>query len=269
MPHARTSPRLAPRAANWRALAAALAALCAAGLLAPPAGASEPTPQSGLIETVGRATVSVPADTVVFGFAVITRAETEQAARESHAGDLKLFSTYAVRAARPNGQVGSEATRVSPRTKSVNDDKGRRSEPDGFEATTVVRVRMAAGSAAQSMSREALTNGADRLVDTTYLVADPSAAQEKARAEAFADARRQAEHLAALSGLTLKRVVRVSLPPRDIGSALAGLGLAGRSPEGAGMRVGEAVVSQPQEARSRDGRNVQVTVTLDVAWSTQ
>lgn len=238
-------------------------AVLAAALLAGAAGAhaQAPAKAGAVIEATGHGVVSVPPDRVFIGVAVVTRAQTEQAARESNAGDVQRFTLYAQRAARPDGAVTSGTTRILPKTRPVNDEKGRRTEPDGFEATTMVRIRLNDTEKATDFSRDALTNGADRVVETSYVLADDASAQERARAEAFADARRKAEHLAALGGLKLKQVVRMSLPARDIASAVSGLGY---------LRGADGQEPWRTSARARsEGQSVDVRVTLDVAWSAE
>ena len=91
----------------------------------------------------------------------------------------------------------------------AHDPSGR---PDGFEARHSLSIRVPDLAVAGDLLAELADAVADRLqVEGVALeVTDATAAEDRAREAAFADARRRAEHLAALAGVGLGEVIAVA-----------------------------------------------------------
>jgi uncharacterized protein YggE len=113
---------------------------------------------------------------------------------------------------------------------SVGQHHDQQGRPSGYRAWLGLGVLLRDLDRAGAVLGEVLAAGADaaRLLGVSLAVSDPSSALEEARAGAVADARAQAEHLAALAGRELGAVRRISTVaepgmPRPIGMAATGV----------------------------------------------
>jgi uncharacterized protein len=80
-----------------------------------------------------------------------------------------------------------------------------------------------------ALLESALASGANSVQGVNYTVDDPAAALSQARADAMADARRQADQIAASAGVTLGEIVsvaEVNSAPREVFSGAGGGGAA-------------------------------------------
>lgn len=135
---------------------------------------------------------------------------------------------------------------------SLGQHLDRHGEPNGFRAFVGLALTLRDLSKAGGVLGEVLSAGGDaaRMLDVSLAVSDPSAATGAAREAAVADARDQAEHLAALAGRALGDVRRLSTvvsPGHPIAFAMAPSGRHG----GAALPVeaGETTVSVSVQVR--------------------
>lgn len=113
---------------------------------------------------------------------------------------------------------------------SVGQHHDQQGQPSGYRAWLGLSVTLHDVDGSGAVLGEVLSAGGDaaRLLGVSLAVSDPSAALEEARAGAVADARAQAEHLAALAGRALGDVRRISTVaepgmPRPIAMAAKGV----------------------------------------------
>jgi uncharacterized protein YggE len=130
-------------------------------------------------------------------------------------------------AARAAGVVDGDLRTEDLSVGQHHDQQGR---PSGYRAWLGLTVTLRDVDAAGAVLGDVLAAGGDaaRLLGVSLAVSDPSAALEEARAGAVADARAQAEHLAALAGRVLGAVRRISTVtepglPRPIAMAAKGV----------------------------------------------
>ena len=128
---------------------------------------------------------------------------------------------------------------------SVGQHHDQHGQPSGYRAWLGLTVTLRDVEGSGTVLGDVLAAGGDaaRLLGVSLAVSDPSAALEEARAGAVADARSQAEHLAALTGRELGAVRRISTVaepgmPRPIAMAAKGVRAAAMPVE-----AGEAVVT--------------------------
>jgi uncharacterized protein YggE len=123
-------------------------------------------------------------------------------------------------------------------------------QPSGFRAWLGLTVTVHDLAVAGAVLGEVLAAGGDaaRMQDVSLAVSDPSAATHAAREAAVADARAQAEHLAALAERPLGAVRRLSTvagPGVPIGFALS----AKRAVAAVPIEAGETTVTVTVQAR--------------------
>lgn len=249
------------------ALAVVLAALGAGEAMAEP-----PSREPVLIEVNGAAIVSVVPDEATVVVAVSGTEETSAVATERNAHDVARVGALLKGLGVADKDVQSEAVRVMPRRGpttyplpgDVRTEQGTPSPTvTGFLATTRIEVRFTDLAKAAQFAEQARANGASAVNPIQYRVLDPAAGAELARRAALDAARRKAEGLAAMAGLKLGRMVRISIPSRDLFSLLAG--------------ASSAIASGPQSddvVRIRTEmpagiKPVDVRASLDVSWNAE
>ena len=134
---------------------------------------------------------------------------------------------------------------------SVGQHHDQQGQPSGYRAWLGLTVTLHDVDGSGAVLGDVLAAGGDaaRLLGVSLAVSDPSAALEEARAGAMADARAQAEHLAALAGRELGDVRRISTVaepgmPRPIAMAAKGVRAAAMPVE-----AGEAAVTVSLQVR--------------------
>lgn len=250
------------------ALAMVLAALGAGEAMAEP-----PAREPVLIEVNGAAIVSVAPDEATVVITVSGTEETSAVATERNAHDVAQVGALLKGLGVADKDIQSEPVRVTPRRGpttyplpgDVRTEQGTSSPTTvtGFFATTRMEVRFTDLAKAGQFAEQARANGASAVNPIQYRVLDPAAGAELARRAALDAARRKAEGLAAMAGLKLGRMVRISIPSRDLFALLAG--------------SSSAIASGPQSddvVRIRTEmpagiKPVDVRASLDVSWNAE
>ncbi len=184
-----------------------------------------------------------------------------QAAMEAEATAADVASALAVAetavaamaaAARAGGTADTDV-RTSDVTVSTNYGKDG---PEGFRAAIGLALTLRDVAAAGAVLADVVAAGGDasRVRQVSFTVAEPEAAMDAAREAAFADARHQAEQLAALAGRTLGPVRRVE-PQQSFVPFARAASLGGR-------QAGEKLLTVPVEPGS-----TALTVTLQVRFA--
>jgi uncharacterized protein YggE len=151
-------------------------------------------------------------------------------------------------AARAAGVVDTDMRTEDMSVGQHHDQQGR---PIGYRTWLGLTVTVREMDGSGAVLRDVLAAGGDaaRLLGVSLAVSDPSGALEEARAGAVADARAQAEHLAALAGRQLGDVRRMSTVaepgmPRPIAMGAKGVRAAAMPVE-----AGEATVTVSLQVR--------------------
>jgi uncharacterized protein len=151
-------------------------------------------------------------------------------------------------AARAAGVVDTDMRTEDMSVGQHHDQQGR---PSGYRTWLGLTVTVREMDGSGALLRDVLAAGGDaaRLLGVSLAVSDPSGALEEARAGAVADARAQAEHLAALAGRQLGDVRRMSTVaepgmPRPIAMGANGVRAAAMPGE-----AGEATVTVSLQVR--------------------
>ena len=164
---------------------------------------------SDRVEVVGTGTAEVRPDLFVAQLGAEATGPDVATALEA----AELASRAMAAAARSRGGAGDADLRTADM--SVGPHHDHQGQPIGYRAWLGLLVALHDIDAAGGVLAEVLAAGGDaaRLQGVGLVAADPAAALDEARAGAMADARHQAEHLAALAGRSLGDVRRVSVLP--------------------------------------------------------
>lgn len=181
---------------RWRALALlpivlALGACSALGL-----GQAERT-----IAVTGEGSIVIPPDTVVVTLGVQTRG-TEvgpTVAANNEAAERVMQAVTQLGVAPEDVQTTYFSISTQPRY----DEFGNVTEDVTYFVDNTVTITLHDVSLLGTLLGNSLAAGANSVQSLSYTVAEPAAALGSARSEALADAQRQAEQLAAESGVTL------------------------------------------------------------------
>lgn len=248
------------------ALALVLATVGAAGAMAQPAG-REPV----VIEVNGAAVVSVVPDEATVVATVSSSEETSGAAREQNAREVARLVAFLKGLGVAEQDIQTEPVRVLPRNRPTtyplpgeggSEDAKPGPPASGFMATTRVEARFSDLAKAAQFAEKARDNGASVLQPVRYSVLDPAAGADRARRAAFDAARRKAEGLAAMAGLKLGRIVRISIPSRDLLALVAGTNASANGPQA------DDVVRIRSDVPA-GVKPVEVRASLDVTWTAE
>jgi uncharacterized protein YggE len=228
-----------------------LAALCAA-LLAPAAPAV--AQGGGKMRVVGRATVETAPDLVTVRVGVQSRATTPTAALDQNSAVARKIIDFAKTFGVQERDLQTDAVNLTQMFKSVREPNGNmRQEPDGYQATNMVRVTLRDLPRLGAFMRQVLDQGATNINSVFFGLSDPEKAAEEARTKAVENAVRQAQGLASAAKVKLGRILDIAYP--------AGAGFAGPMPaEMAAPRAQRMAV--PVEAGA-----LQVTADVEIVWA--
>ena len=181
---------------RWRAAALLPLALVLAGCSTLGLGRGE-----RIISVTGEGSVVIPPDTVVITLGVQTRG-TEvgpAVAANNEAAERVIQSVTQLGVAPEDVQTTYFSIWTQPRY----DEFGNVTDEVVYIVDNSVTVTLHDVSMLGALLGDALAAGANSVQNLSYTVADPAAILGSARSQALADAQRQAEQLAAESGVTL------------------------------------------------------------------
>ena len=192
----------APRLASWRGLALLPLALALGACSALGVGQGQRT-----IAVTGEGSVVVPPDTVVVTLGVQTRGpEVGPAVAENNrTAEQVIQAVTALGVAPEDVQTSAFSIWTQPRY----DEFGNITDEVIYIVDNSVTITLHDVAALGTLLGDTLASGANSVQSVTYTLAEPSAALEPARTAALNDAQRQAEQLAAASGVTLGPILTV------------------------------------------------------------
>ena len=199
---------------------------------------------SDRVEVVGTGTAQVRPDLFVAQLGAEATGPDVATALEA----AELASRAMAEAARSRGTVDADLRTADMTVGPHHDHHG---EPVGYRAWLGLSVALHDMDAAGSVLAEVLAAGGDagRLQGVSLVASDPAAALDEARAAAMADARHQAEHLAALAGRSLAGVRRLAVLPAPGGWPRQGFDLAARAISAVPVEAGTSTVSVSVQVR--------------------
>jgi uncharacterized protein YggE len=220
-----------------------LVLLASAGLLA---GCVTPKGTDRAITVPGEGSVQVAPDVVTVNLGVQTRnADVQRAVAENN-----RIAAAIMEAARAVGVADSDMQTayftVYPQPEY--DQFGALTEEVTYFVDNNLSVRLRDVSRLSDLLQGAVDAGATNIYGVAFAIADTSAAEEQARAEAMDDAQARAEQIAADGGLTLGEPIVISTgvivpPPVFYGEGAYGMGGGGGPPVSAGTNTVTANVS--------------------------
>src|SRR5262249_50814720 len=116
----------------------------------------------------------------------------------------------------PERDIQTQAINLNPIFKTVRDPNGTtRQEPDGYNASNIVRVRLGDLSRLGAFMRQVVDQGATNIAGLHFGLQTLERPSDEARAKAVADAMRQAQVLADAAKVKLGPIRDIALPPRN------------------------------------------------------
>jgi uncharacterized protein YggE len=197
----------------WRRIRSSMIALASAAVLAiAPAHAQQPqSPAEARVVVTGEGSASVPPDQATMRSGVTTRAKTAKEAADANAKLMVAVTAALVEAG--IAQKDIKTTRFSIQPVYITPEP--RTEPKlvGYSVTNQVNMVIRDIAKTGDILDRLIAAGATDVGDIVFSLSDPSAALDKAREAAVADARRKAELYARAAGVTLGRVAWITEDP--------------------------------------------------------
>jgi uncharacterized protein len=200
---------------------------------------------SDRVEVVGTGTAEVRPD--VFVAQLGAEATGPDVATALKAAELTSRAMAEV--ARSRGGAGDADLRTADMSVGTHHD--HQGQPAGYRAWLGLSVALHDIHTAGSVLAEVLAAGGDaaRLQGVGLVASAPAAALDAAREAAMADARHQADHLAALAGRSLAGVRRVSVLPPPAGWPRQGFDLGVQAVSAVPVEAGTTTVSVSVQVR--------------------
>jgi uncharacterized protein YggE len=236
---------------RWAAPVTVLALLSV--VLAMPAsgqGARERT-----MRVVGRAALEAVPDIVTVQVGISNRASTPTAALDQNSAVARKIIDFAKSFGVPERDIQTQAVNLNPIFKTVRDPNGTmRQEPDGYNASNIVRVKLGDLSRLGAFMRQALDQGATNIAGVHFGLQNLEKLSDEAQAKAVGDAIRQAQNLAEAAKVKLGPILDIARPPRNrFGAADGEFDMPARA---------AAKVDVPVEVGT-----VRVTSEIEITWT--
>ena len=207
---------------RFRAAWPVLAVLSAAVPGAASAQEVRPAAEPARIVVTGRAASELAPDHALVSVGVQTKGATAAAALdENSAGAAKIGDAARAFGIAP-ADIRTGQVSLGPAFRNVRDPSGGfEQKPDGYAATNNVEMRVRDLPRLGEFLRRFVEGGANRIGGLSFGVSDRRGAERNAAAAAVADARRNADALAAAAGVRLGRVEGIRSVPSDGGPVRA------------------------------------------------
>jgi uncharacterized protein YggE len=239
-------PRPAP-------LAAALALWTLQPAAAQPAGpAPSGTPR---LTVVGRAAIDLPPDFATVQIGVAARGATASVALSDNSNAVARTIAIAKAMGVEPPDVATSAVSLSPAVKTVRGPGGGLDQqPDGYQASNVVTVRLADMARLGEFLRQAVESGANRIDGVSFGLRAPDVAERQAGAAATRDAMARAAAVAGAAGVVLGPLESIAIPPRGDGPS-------------APMATMRLSASAPARAVPIEAGTITVSSEVEIVWA--
>jgi len=189
-----------------------IAAACLAAILA---STSAQSADGGKLRVLGRATIEAVPDQVSVRVGVTNKAPTPTAALDQNSAIARKIIEFAKKFGIDEKDVRTDAINLAPAFKTVRDPNGTtRQEPDGYNASNMVQVKLADMSRLGTFMRDVLDQGATNINGVRFGLSHPEKVTDEARVKAVEDAARQAKLLADAAKVKLGSIEEIVHPPR-------------------------------------------------------
>lgn len=231
-------------------LAASLACFAGPSLAASAQEALAPAAPQLIV--VGSATIERPPDHATISIGVTARGGTAAAAIDETA----VAAAKVAEAARGFGiaarDIQTSYVSLQPAFRNVRAPSGGfQQQPDGYQATNSVSVRLRDLGKLGEFMRRGVTEGGNRIGDLAFGLGDRAEAEREANTAAMAHAREQAQTLAGAAGVKLGRIQEIRPVSRS--------GAPVRTKRSAPLRT--SAVDVPVEPGS-----LEITAEVEVTW---
>jgi uncharacterized protein YggE len=193
-----------------------LRVLCLFGLFIP--GICQATEQR-TVSVKGFASVETPPDIVHISIGVDSRAPQATAALDSTSASARQVIHYAKQFGVSSADIGTTSITLMQSFKYRNENGRSVQEPDGYSAGNTVEINLRNLTSMGVFLREVVNQGATRISNIQFKVADPKNISDDLKKNAFQNAKHQAEIFAESAGAKLGSVLSIAYPPRVTYSA--------------------------------------------------
>jgi uncharacterized protein YggE len=179
--------------------------------------------REGKMRIVGRATVEAVPDDVTVQVGISNRAASPTAALDQNSAVARKIIDFSKGFGVAERDIQTSSVNLAPNYKTVRDPNGTtRQEPDGYNASNMVRVKLGDLSRLGAFMRQTLDQGATNIAGVHFGVTNLEKLSDEARTKAVEDAVRQAQGLAQAAKVKLGSIQDIAYPPRSRSSAMDG-----------------------------------------------
>jgi len=188
--------------------------------------------RAGKIRVIGRAAVEAVPDYVTVQVGITNRASSPSAALDQNSAIARKIIDFAKKSGIGEQDIRTDSINLNPAFKTVRDPNGTtRQEPDGYNASNMVRIKLTDISQLGKFMRDILDQGATNIGGVHFGLLNSQKIADEARTKAVEDAVRQAKALADAAKVKLGPIEEIVHPPRrDIGPMDGQADLAVRAP---------------------------------------
>jgi uncharacterized protein len=186
-----------------------------AAILAVPASGQDV--RDGRMRVLGRASIEAVPDYVTVQVGISNRASSPTAALDQNSAVARKIIDFSKSFGIPERDIQTQSINLAPAYKSVRDPSGAmRQEPDGYNASNMVRVKLGDLSRLGAFMRQVLDQGATNIASVHFGLQNPEKLSDEAQAKAVEDAMRQAQVLAQAAKVKLGAIRDIARPPRNL-----------------------------------------------------
>jgi uncharacterized protein len=168
------------------------------------------------MRVLGRASIEAVPDYLTVQVGISNRAATPTAALDQNSAVARKIIDFSKSFGIPERDIQTQSINLAPAYKSVRDPSGAmRQEPDGYNASNMVRVKLGDLSRLGAFMRQVLDQGATNIAGVHFGVQDLEKLSDEAQAKAVEDAIRQAQNLAQAAKVKLGPIRDIARPPRN------------------------------------------------------
>jgi uncharacterized protein len=195
-------------------LAVPVAVLALLAAMAVPASGQDV--RDGRMRVLGRASIEAVPDYVTVQVGISNRASSPTAALDQNSAVARKIIDFSKSFGIPERDIQTQSINLAPAYKSVRDPSGAmRQEPDGYNASNMVRVKLGDLSRLGAFMRQVLDQGATNIAGVHFGLQNPEKLSDEAQAKAVEDAMRQAQVLAQAAKVKLGPIRDIARPPRN------------------------------------------------------
>ena len=150
--------------------------------------------REGKMRLVGRATVEAVPDYVTVQVGISNRAASPTAALDQNSAVARKIIDFSKGFGVAERDIQTSSVNLAPNYKTVRDPNGTtRQEPDGYNASNMIRVKLGDLSRLGAFMRQILDQGATNIAGVHFGVTNLEKLSDEARTKAVEDAVRQAQ----------------------------------------------------------------------------